>query len=140
MKSMIQRLYQLGSVALLILILTSFSSIDKKEKEGEMNIKTASSNLQKAIEARKFGDAKDVVNEIIPWMKLDIKKDKKTLSQIGKTIDESEIDKKDFSTALKKKNKLYESTKRLVETSPAAIRVKGKDLVKMVNEYVSLIE
>ena len=140
MKSMIQRLYQLGSLAFFILILTSFSSIDKKEKEGEMNIKTASSKLQKAIEVRKFGDAKDIVNEIIPWMKLDIKKDKKILSQIGKTIDESKIDKKDFSTALKKKNKLYESTKHLVETSPAAIRVKGKDLVKLVNEYALLAE
>jgi hypothetical protein len=114
--------------------------MDKKGKEGEMNIKAASSKLQKAIEARKFGDAKNVVNEIIPWMKLDIKKDKKILSQIGKTIDESKIDKKDFSTALKKKNKLYESTKHLVETSPAAIRVKGKDLVKLVNDYALLAE
>ena len=137
---MIQRLNQIGSLVVLILILTSFSSIDKKGKEGEMNIKAASSKLQKAVEARKFGDAKDVVNEIIPWMKLDIKKDKKTLSQIGKTIDESEVDKQDFSTVLKKKNKLYESTKHLVETSPAAIRVKGKDLVKLVNEYALLSE
>lgn len=140
MKSMTKRLSQLGFTALLILILSSFSSIDKKEKEGEINIKSASGQLEKAIEERKFGDAKDVVNKIIPWMKLDIKNDKKTLSQIGKSIDASEMDKKDFSVALKKKNKLYESTKHLVETSPAAIRVKGKDLVKLVNEYASLTE
>ena len=73
-------------------------------------------------------------------MKQDIKDDKKTLTQIGKSIDESELDKKSFSTTLGKKNKLYQSTKKLVESSPAAIRVKGSDLVKLVNEYMLLIE
>ncbi len=133
----ISRLLMLGCA---IVLLSAFAFADKKNKEDSVNIKDASKKLEKAIALRKFADAKEVVNEIIPWMKQNIKDDKKTLNQIGKSIDESEIDKNAFSSNLKKKNKLYQSTKKLVESSPAAIRVKGKDLVKMVNEYASLIE
>lgn len=120
--------------------LCAFGISDKNAKEGDMNLQDASQKLEKAIADRKFADAKEVVNQIIPWMKQDIKEDKKTLGQIGKSIDESELDKKTFSNNLNRKNKLYQSTKHLVESSPAAIRVKGKDLVKMVNEYASLLE
>lgn len=105
-----------------------------------MKIEEAYQKLEEAVKLRKFSDAKVVVNEIIPWMKQDIKTDKKTLTQIGKSIDESELNKKSFSNTLGKKSKLYESTKKLVESSPAAIRVKGNDLVKLVNEYMLLIE
>ena len=122
------------------LIFCSFSYHNEKGKEGDVEIKEAFQKLETAVKQRKFTDAKEVVNDIIPWMKQDIKDDKKTLTQIGKSIDESEVDKKSFSTTLGKKNELYESTKHLVESSPAAIRVKGNDLVKLVNEYMLLIE
>ena len=141
-KNVNKRYLQTGilTILVLVLVLSSFSSVDKKDKEGGVNIKSASSKLQEAILQRNFADAKEVVNEILPWMKLDIKNDKKTLSQLGKSADETEINKKDFSATLDKNNKLYKSTKKLVETSPAAIRVKGKDLVKLVHEYADLIE
>ena len=139
MKSTVKMLANTALFLALIVALSSFKIGDKKEKAEEMNISDASQKLEQAIESRKFADAKEVVNEILPWMKADIKADKKILGQIGKTIDESEIDKKEFSKKLKAKNSLYESTKKLVDSSPAAIRVKGRDLVKMINEYVSLI-
>ncbi|MFY0651982.1 MAG: hypothetical protein JXQ96_08125 [Cyclobacteriaceae bacterium] len=139
MKPTVKQFVSTGVLMMVVLVLCSFSIGDKKDKEGELSIQDASVKLEKAIELRKFADAKEVVNEILPWMKQDIKTDKKTLSQIGKSIDDAELDKKSFSTKLSRKNKIYESTKHLVETSPAAIRVKGKDLVKLVNEYASLI-
>ena len=140
MKSMKKPLIKSWTFIFLFLILCSFSYNDKKGKEEDVKIKEAYQKLEEAVKLRKFSDAKVVVNEIIPWMKQDIKDDKKTLTQIGKSIDESELDKKSFSTTLGKKNKLYQSTKKLVESSPAAIRVKGSDLVKLVNEYMLLIE
>ncbi|MEQ6120206.1 hypothetical protein [Reichenbachiella sp. MALMAid0571] len=140
MKTAKKTLRNTGYFVFLFFMLCSFSYEDKKNKEGDVKIKEAFQKLEEAVKQRKFSDAKEVVNEIIPWMKQDIKDDKKTLTQIGKSIDESEVDKKSFSTTLGKKNKLYESTKHLVESSPAAIRVKGNDLVKLVNEYMLLIE
>lgn len=140
MKNVLKTLHK-GILAFTFLgALCAFSIADKGAKEGDKNIQDASQKLEKAVAERKFADAKEVVNQIIPWMKEDIKEDKKTLGQIGKSIDETELDKKTFSKNLSKKNKLYQSTKHLVESSPAAIRVKGKDLVKMVNEYASLLE
>ena len=103
MKSMKKPLIKSWTFIFLFLILCSFSYNDKKGKEEDVKIKEAYQKLEEAVKLRKFSDAKVVVNEIIPWMKQDIKDDKKTLTQIGKSIDESELDKKSFSTTLGKK-------------------------------------
>jgi hypothetical protein len=141
MKNSREILLKWGLLAVIILTFSAFNFVkDKKDKESKLDIQQVSQKLELAVELRKFADAKDLVGKIIPWMKQDIKDGKKKLSQIGKSIDESTINKKEFADKLKKKSKLYESTKHLVETSPAAIRVKGKDLVKLVNEYATLVE
>lgn len=122
-----------------VLIVFCCVSANANKDGDEESIQSVSAKLEKAIGMRKFADAKELISVLMPLMKKDIKESKKTLAHIQKGL-ETGMDLKDYSQKLNRKNELYESTKGLIESSPAAIRVKGKDLVNMVNEYAGLVE
>lgn len=130
-------------VATLSLVLTSLNSFSMTYKTGkgdkEENIETLYDQLEKAVDTRRFDTAKEAVNKMLPLMKKDIRDGKKILSGWDKDESMAEINKNIFASHLIIKNEIYTSTKGLINSSPAAIRVKGKQLVDMINEYISLV-
>jgi len=130
-------------VAVLSLVLVGFNANSATWETGkgdkEEGIQSLFGQLEKAINARHFETAKEAVNKMLPLMKKDIKESKKALSSWDKGTIETNLDKNTFASYIIIKNEIYTSTKTLINSSPAAIRVKGKNLVEMLNEYVSLV-
>lgn len=123
-----------------ILLLLNYSmsgkSITPKERE---EIETMCSELQEAIEHRKFADAKEVISVLMPLLKKDIKTSKKVIATYQKQkVERSELE--NFVEKYNRKVSLYASAKKLIESSPAAIRVKGSNLINMLNEYSEIGE
>ncbi|MFY0687082.1 MAG: hypothetical protein JXQ90_07955 [Cyclobacteriaceae bacterium] len=105
----------------------------------EKSIEDLRKNIETAVESRNFHDAKILIDELMPLMKKDIKKSKKTLSHLKKE-DDPQTDPGQFAEELKRKEELLDAMKSLVGISPAAMRVKASSLVKMVNEFSQLAD
>ena len=127
-------------VAVLSLVLIGFNTNAKTGKgDKEEGIQSLFGKLEKAVNGRHFENAKEAVNKMLPLMKKDIKEGKKMLSSWDKGVNKSKLDKQTFASQLVTKNEIYTSTKALINSSPAAIRVKGKKLVDLLNEYMTLV-
>lgn len=123
-------------ICLSLLILISASAFGNKAKGDEAeSILALSAKFEEAIDQRHYNDARNTIAEIIPLMKKDIKHSKKEMSAI-----EDESEKAEFQADLKRKGEIYQATKKIYDTSAAAIRVKGKDMVEMLNAYADLVE
>lgn len=101
------------------------------------SLKKVCGQLEIAIDNRKFADAKELINELLPLLKRDIKEAKKILSAFNKSGSDEAVE---FQNNYNRRSELYKSAKALIESSPAAIRVKGKDLIVMLNEYLDLAD
>ena len=96
-------------------------------------------NLDAAIESRNFKEAKDLIAELFPLMKEDIKKSKKTLAGYHKDPD-PDISPEIFEANLERKHELLDNMKHLVDASPAALRAKSNDIIAMIDEFNRLID
>lgn len=93
--------------------------------------------LEEAIEVRNFQEARNAIEQLLPLMKDVLKSDKKTLAELKKA-DEPEVSPEEFEVDMKRKTELYNSLKKLVNISPAALRVKADLIKKEVKEFVEL--
>ena len=118
------------SVTPLFLLATSAAEKDKFEE--------LSSQLSEAIDARNFQAARTTMEEMMPLMKEILKENKKELSELKKG-DSPEVDVQLFEKKLTRKTELYESFKKLVDVSPAALRGKSQMIKDGVIEFVELI-
>ncbi|MBR10165.1 MAG: hypothetical protein CMP48_21050 [Rickettsiales bacterium] len=118
------------SVTPLFLLATSAAEKDKFEE--------LSSQLSEAIDARNFQAARTTMEEMMPLMKEILKENKKELSELKKG-DSPEEDVQLFEKKLTRKTELYESFKKLVDVSPAALRGKSQMIKDGVIEFVELI-
>ncbi|WP_421871332.1 hypothetical protein [Marinoscillum sp.] len=96
-----------------------------------------SERLNEAIEARNFQDARTTIEELMPLMKEALKEDKKELSALKKEDNPTE-DPASFQKKLDRKTELYNSLKKLVGVSPAALRSKSKLIKEEVSEFIEL--
>ncbi len=96
-----------------------------------------SEQLNEAIEARNFAEARTTIEELMPLMKESLKADKKRLSTLKKEDSPGE-DPAVFEQKLERKTELYNSLKKLVGISPAALRVKAKLIKAEVSEFINL--
>ncbi|WP_421895985.1 hypothetical protein [Marinoscillum sp.] len=103
----------------------------------EANFQLLSEKLEKAIEGRNFHEAREAIEELMPLMKEELKKDKKTLSEL-KREESPELDPAEFEKKLARKTELYDSLKELVDISPAALRVKSERIKTEVKEFIDL--
>ena len=118
------------SVTPLFLLATSAAEKDKFEE--------LSSQLSEAIDARNFQAARTTMEEMMPLMEEILKENKKELSELKKG-DSPEVDVQLFEKKLTRKTELYESFKKLVDVSPAALRGKSQMIKDGVIEFVELI-
>jgi predicted negative regulator of RcsB-dependent stress response len=95
--------------------------------------------LEEAIEQRNFHNAKEILEELFPLIKKDIKKSKKHLATLKK-VDDPEFNPEIFEANLDRKGDLYHSIKSISEATSAAFRVKADDLMAMVDEYHKLVD
>lgn len=105
--------------------------------EEDESFEVLSEKLEQAIEVRNFHDARQVIEDLMPLMKQSLKEDKKTLSSLKKDL-YPEINPDEFEKKLNRKNELYDSLKKLVDVSPAALRVKSELIKKEVQEFIDL--
>jgi len=116
------------------------AATDKKNKgDKEENIEALNSAFEKAVNTRHFDSAKESVNKMLLLMKKEMKESKKMLSSWDKGNVESDMDKSTFAKQMKTNNDVYVSIKKLVDSSPAALRVKGKQAITILNNYKSLV-
>lgn len=95
-----------------------------------------SKDLMNALETRNFHHVKEVLHEMIPLMKKDIKEGKKLLAMADKGSDVGIADMEDFKRTLSKKEEILNYTEKLMNTSSAAIRAKSDELIEKIDDYV----
>lgn len=93
--------------------------------------------LQQALEHRDYKEAKLSLTALLPLMKEDIKEFKREVSEAKKAdVKADEI--KKMKDTLKRKNEIFESLEHLLNVSPAAIRVRAKQVITIVGEFEEL--
>lgn len=120
-------------LSLMLTVSVLGNSGDREKEEFEQ----LSEKLEEAIEVRNFHDARATMEELMPMMKKELKEDKKLLSELQKA-DAPETDPVVFKQQLERKTELYNSLKKLVNISPAALRVKAQLIKAEVNEFIEL--
>jgi hypothetical protein len=121
-------------VVLLIGIGSAFSFSANANIEG---FRTLSKQLEEAVDSRDFHKAREVVDEILPLMKEDIKVSKSELKTLKKSDDPSY---EAYQTKYDRKVELHDSVEHLINLSAAALRGKSKLIVSEVEEFISLME
>ncbi len=125
---------------LVIVVLVGLMSA--KSASSDVNIENfvaLSEQLDQAVELRDFHKAREVIDELLPIMKEDIKVSKKTLTGLKKE-ENAETTVADYEIMLNRKVELYESVKRTIELSSASLRVKSTQIVSEVNEFLKLMD
>ncbi|MEM8895728.1 MAG: hypothetical protein AAGC88_14190 [Bacteroidota bacterium] len=100
------------------------------------NMEDLTVDLMNALETRNFHHVKEVLHEMIPIMKKEIKDGKKLIAQADKGADVGIEDMAEFKVTLAKKEDVLKYTERLMNTSSAAIRAKSSELAEKIDEYV----
>ncbi len=95
-----------------------------------------STDLMDALETRNFHHVKEVLHEMIPIMKKDIKEGKKLVALAAKGSDVGIENISEFEANLAKKEEVLHYTEKLMNTSSAAIRARSNELVEKIDEYV----
>lgn len=122
-------------IALLVLLFAvpAFCWSGGEDKE---TLELLSTRLNEAIDSRNFHDARETIDELMPLLKDQLKDDKKFLAELKKESDTSAAS--TFEKNLNRKTELYESLKKLVDVSPAALRVKADQIKSDVKEFLDL--
>tara|TARA_B100001250_G_C19268665_1_gene558116 strand:+ start:188 stop:592 length:405 start_codon:yes stop_codon:yes gene_type:complete len=97
-----------------------------------------SDQLNEAIDSRNFQEARTTMEELMPLMKEILKENKKQLTELKKA-DTPEEDPEQYETKLNRKTELYDTFKKLVEVSPAALRGKSQLIKEGITEFVNLM-
>lgn len=125
-----------------LVIVVLVGLISAKSASSDVNIENfvaLSEQLDQAVELRDFHKAREVIDELLPIMKEDIKVSKKTLTGL-KREENAETTVADYEIMLNRKVELYESVKRTIELSSASLRVKSTQIVSEVNEFLKLMD
>ncbi len=100
------------------------------------NMEDLTADLMNALETRNFHHVKEVLHEMIPIMKKEIKEGKKLIAQADKGADVGIEDISNFKSTISRKEDILRYTERLMNTSSAAIRARSTELVEKIDEYV----
>ena len=89
-----------------------------------------------AVDARNFIEVKELLTDIMPLMKADLKTEKSELMEAKKITSKEE-----FSTlkeVFDQKFAIYKRMDHLLGVSPAAVRARSDQLILMLNRYEEL--
>ena len=122
-------------IAVFILILVTTLSFAFGAIPTETYLK-AKDELTTAVKNRNFAHAKEVLHELMPIMKEDIKDLKKEFSSSKSTLAEEDLE--ELATVIDRKKEIYSQLHHLMNVSPAALRVKAEKVVTLVVEFQEL--
>ncbi len=117
----------------MLLMLTSVSTYASSENE---SIQELSSQLKEAMEVRNFKMAKDILHDMIPLMKKEIKESNKLIGKAEKGMDVGIEDLGTFKKELQEKERILDYTQRIMNISSAALRASSNELMAKIDEYV----
>ena len=121
----------------LILAIAFLSLSHTSEASNEDAFEKLSGKLEEAIEKRNFQEARMAIEKLLPLMKSTLKEEKKLIHELKKA-EKPELDPELLQKKYDRKVELYDSLKKLVNISPAALRVKAKLVKEEVNEFIEL--
>lgn len=128
MKSVVSTIFL---IAAMVTTSSTFAGTDSEEYQKAVN------KLQEALEGRDYKEAKVSLHDLLPLMKEDLKECKKTINE-AKKAKEGAGTLKEMKKTLERKSEIYESLGHLLNVSPAAIRVRAKQVVTIVGEFETL--
>ncbi len=126
-----------NTLAILLILLSSSLGANAAAKGNSKDFDELSQKLETAIVDQNYKDAKQSLYELVPMMKQNIKETKKNISEVKKSNPEN-VSIEVLQEQLKSKLEIYDRLHHIVNTSSAAVRVKAKDILSMVKEFVKL--
>jgi nucleoid DNA-binding protein len=123
------------SIAFTLIILST--SIAKNKGTQEVGIAVLAEQLTKAVEVRNFQSAREIMDKMFPLMKKELKEDKKRLAELLKK-ENPEVSHREFKYQYDRKKEVLEFVKEVVESSPAALRVKSKIILSEIGTFAKL--
>ena len=96
----------------------------------------AKDELTTAVKNRNFAHAKEVLHELMPIMKEDIKALKKEFSTSKTSMAEENLE--EFALVIDRKKEIYSQLHHLMNVSPAALRVESQKVLLLVDEFQEL--
>jgi len=113
----------------MILAISSFFGIAEEYEKSQTQI-------EQAVEARDFHQVKELLIELMPVLEEDIRKSKKYYGEVKKSAEKEEV--KLIKEKLNRKVEIHDDLDHLLEVSPAAVRVRSSQIVKLVKELNEL--
>lgn len=132
------KLKLLAVIILLALMSGAFSGTRQDTGDGVSFVALAD-QLNQAIEARNFSDARETIEQLLPLMKKELKESKKILTTLQKA-ENPETDPALYVEAFNKKSQIYDALKEVSDGSVAALRAKSEQIKRDIGEFVALIE
>ncbi|MEQ9422916.1 MAG: hypothetical protein RJQ09_00765 [Cyclobacteriaceae bacterium] len=124
-------------ILVLCLSVPAISVLGNGEKA---EFQSLTSELEQAVEVRNFKKVKEVVAVMVPLMKEEIKSNKKDLSAYKKgKLEVVSFDAKTVENNLERQQEILDNLEDLSKASPAALRVKSKTVLSLVEEFTSLV-
>lgn len=124
----------LSSLFVLFIVTTSYAD----NQQDESRILVLAQELNKAVEVRNFHSAREIMDKMFPLMKKELKADKKRLSELRKA-EKPEVSPQEFKSNYEKKKEVLEFVEQLLDSSPAALRVKSKTMISEIGTFVELL-
>ncbi|MEO9870283.1 hypothetical protein [Ekhidna sp.] len=122
-------------IYIILLMFIPFSAISSTEKLTE-EYSQAITKLEEAVDQRNFSEAKNVLLELMPIMKAELKSSKKELAAMKSELEESELEM--LKNINDRKKEIYDRLQRLINVSSAALRGRSADMIKLVEEFGKL--
>jgi|GEM_PF-1232182 nucleoid DNA-binding protein len=123
------------SIAFTLIILST--SIAENKGTQEAGIAILAEQLVKAVEVRNFQSAREIMDKMFPLMKKELKEDKKRLAELLKE-ENPDVSHREFKYQYDRKKEVLEFVKEVVESSPAALRVKSKIILSEIGTFAKL--
>lgn len=119
---------------LVVLLFIPFLSFSAEGLSSSYSV--AKDKLGEAVENRNFQEAKHILHDLIPLMKEHLKDSRKEIM-----AKKSELNGEELSSLIQETNRkkeIYNRIHHLMNVSPAALRVKSKDVLSLVEEFEKL--
>ncbi|MEQ8238244.1 MAG: hypothetical protein RIA69_03485 [Cyclobacteriaceae bacterium] len=121
---------------LFFLLITTASYANNQQ--GDSSIPALVEELNEAVEVRNFHSAREIMDKLFPLMKKELKADKKRLSELTKE-ENPEMSPEEFKSNYDRKMEVLEFVEQLLNSSPAALRVKSKTMISEIGTFVKLL-
>lgn len=117
------------SITTIIILFSGFWSVSEDYEKVKVEI-------TRAVETRNFVHVKELLSDLMPLIRNDLKKTKSDLSVAKKSGNEQVFS--SLKETYQRKATIYKSLDHLLDVSPAAVRARSSQIVRFLEEYDKL--